>query len=189
MDTQILLKVANAAGSAETRTTCTLTKEGAMALERLCEEYHLKQKKVFDLLVDEKYFLENISTLSCSNGELPLAREVRKSLVITKKNLKVINDVSDKSGISRDILLDKGFRYLIGLIDLAKKNEKETYEKVKNILDEFSGKASVIDKSFDEYLGEDDPIRSRFSPVISILDNLVSDINRYLENGTPIEAL
>jgi hypothetical protein len=184
MDTKILSLTTK---KSETRTTCTLTQEGVTALKCLSEVYGFKQKMIFDLLFNEKWLFEGILAKAEVDNKLQNVHDIRKSLVISKKNMKFLNDSSVKSGIPRDVIVDTAFKNLVVFLNHIKTLQNEKYEKTRNILNNFCEQALVIEKDFDTYLSDDDPIKTRFSTVIVVISNLINDISGYLDNNTPID--
>jgi len=120
-------------------------------------------------------------------NNIPSQRQVRKSLVVTKKNLKALNNASEKTGLQRDIIVDVAFKYLAAALKSATALQKEQHVKahdtINNLLDQVLKIETVLQGSLDD----SDEILSRFSIVIVVLSNLVNDIEKNIKDGTPID--
>lgn len=177
MDTNILSKIAK---EPETRTTCTLSQEGNSALDSLMKIYGLTQKQAFDLFISKDGVSEDILSFATSPENSSLQREVRKSLVITKKNLKLLNEAAEKAGVSRDVLIDSAFRCLLKHLVDAFKQQNEKHKKALLILKDAWGYLEKKEKELQELLDEDDDILSRFGEVIVVQMNLAGDVEKSL---------
>lgn len=170
---------------AETRTTCTLSVGGNTALESLTSDFGLKQKQIFDLITSQDIYSHIINTIPASST-LPIL-EIRKSIVVTKKNLKLLNEVSASSGIQRDIIVNRSFIYLVILLQQAKELQRDQHKKALVALNKLSKYQHQVEKELEGYLDEDDAILTRASKVISVLDNLIQEVQNSIKNGSEVD--
>lgn len=184
MNTKILSAIVK---EPETRTTCTLSLEGSSSLDCLTKEFGLTQKQAFDLFITKEGINNDVMNIASAPNYIPPQRQVRKSLVVTKKNLKVLNNASEKTGLQRDIIVDVAFKYLAAALKMATVQQKEQHKKARAILNDLLDHLLKIEKDLQGSLHDSDEILSRFSIVIVVLSNLIHDIGKNIQNGTPID--
>jgi hypothetical protein len=170
----------------DTRTTCTLSIEGSIALECLTSDFGLKQKQIFDLIVSQDIY-NYVNTVKSPSESAPSKRQNRKSLVITKKNLKLLNATSEASGLQRDVIVDRAFRYLVLILQKATELQKEQHQKAVEVLNRLSEHQLEVEKELAGYLDEDDAILTRVSKAICVLNNLIFEVENHIKNGSAID--
>lgn len=178
MKSNILSKIAK---EPESRTTCTLSHEGNSALDSLMKIYGLTQKQVFDLFISKEGVSEEVLHFASSQDNSAIHREVRKSLVVTKKNIKILNETAEKANVARDVLIDSAFRCLLKLLVDAFKRQNEKHKQAHVILKEAWGYLEEKEKQLQDILDEDDEILTRFGEVIVVQMNLTGDVERSLD--------
>lgn len=167
------------------RTTCTLTDDGVVAFEKLTKEYGLKHKNILDFVVSKECIRQLISNSTLqSNG---LQRNARKSIVITKKSLSMLNESSKELGIPRDQIIDSGVRLLRALLQKERELTLEKHERAIVTLQKLSAKMLSTEAELEGYLDEDDPILSRLNLLITVMDNLVNAVENELKNNEAID--
>lgn len=184
MNTKLLSKISK---EQDTRTTCTLSQEGSAALDCLMNEYGLTQKQAVELCISNGAFKDDVINMALASNNKEMHRQVRKSLVVTKKNLKLLNETSEKIRMQRDVIIDFSFRYLVSAIKLASQMQKEQYQKALGILNNVTNFILEAEKELQGILEDDDAILSRFSTVYIVQSNLVRDVKDNVINGTNID--
>lgn len=184
MSANILSKITK---EPETRTTCTLSQEGSSALDNLMKGFGLTQKQVFDIFITKEGVNKDIIKFASIPESREIQRQVRKSLVITKKNLKILNEASEKTSLQRDVIIDFAFRWLVTLLETASEQQREQHKKALIALREIWGVLEKTEKELGSFLDEDNAILSRFGKVIVVLMNLVHEIEDSINNGTIID--
>jgi hypothetical protein len=164
-----------------------LSLEGNASLDCLTKEFGLTQKQAFDLFITNEGINNDVINMASSLNNIPSQRQIRKSLVVTKKNLKVLKNATEKTGLQRDLILDVAFKYLAAALKSATALQKEqrikAHDTINNLLDQALKIESILQGSLDD----SDEILSRFSIVIVVLSNLVNDIEKNITDGTPID--
>lgn len=184
MNTKILSKIAK---EPEVRTTSTLSLEGSKALDCLMNNFGFKQKQVFDAFIGKEGVNADIINMASQSNSIQIERQIRKSLVITKKNLKLLNEASEKSGLQRDIIIDFAFRFLVVLLQNERKQEVEQNSKALLALNKLSLLQIKTEKELQGYLDEESSIHARMSNIINVTNNLIHEIENNIKNGTVID--
>jgi hypothetical protein len=164
----------------------------------LTEHYNTTLKSLIDILclnipgdssteLDESTFLSSIVKHVKDTDLKKLNRSVRRTIVVSHKSLKTLNDLAKRTQIPRDILVDQGVRLLKGVVEFGKEEEKKKHEKAFEMLDEFYKCADDLSRRLLEMLGDEDPIIQRFGYVTVLIDNLHSAIRAELDKGEPID--
>jgi len=180
------------------RTTFRITQEANEALDWLTEHYNTTLKSLIDILclnipgdssteLDESTFLSSIVKHVKDTDLKKLNRSVRRTIVVSHKSLKTLNDLAKRTQIPRDILVDQGVRLLKGVVEFGKEEEKKKHEKAFEIINEFYESADDLSRRLLEMLGDEDPIVQRFGYVTVLIDNLHSAIRAELNKGEPID--
>jgi len=172
------------------RTTFRLTDETIELLNELRKDRKLTDifeqfgdfltdldKRLSDVVVK---YLEGMDKKDLKNCE-------KKSFAISKKTVKIFNDLSKKNKVTRDAFVN-GF--IVFYHTLIKYFEKEDAIKVKQAqekIHEFWGGAEKLQKELFEFLGEDHDLAKEFGYVNVMLMNLDIAIDEYLESGKPFE--
>jgi len=184
MKTKILSKIAK---EPEVRTTITLSLEGSNALDCLMNNFGFKQKQVFDAFITKEGVNADIISIASQSNSNKIKRQVRKSLVVTKRNLKLLNESAEKAGLQRDIIIDFAFRFLVVLLQNEKKQQDEQHQKSLVTLNKLSNLQLKTEQELQSILDEDDAVLARMSLVITVLNNLIREVENCIKNGTPVD--
>jgi len=169
------------------RTTFKLSKKSLDAFNSLIEAHRLKPKEIFDLICSFDQLID-IAVKSIDNESLPTGKEyVRKTYVISQQDKRLLNRLSKKHGVPRDMLVDRLILAYEGILKLHKKKEREQEEKAYKIVSEFSQNAGATLKELSDLLDKDSPILERFGAIELLVENLNTAIYEKLEYDTPID--
>ncbi len=171
----------------DTRTTCTLTEDGNDSLTCLMDEFGITQKKIFAVVFDQPSTVETVLEFAKKTIDAPEQRQFRKSLVIGKKDLKALNEISKSQRISRDLLIESTIRFLSILLKNDKESRIKKHRQALDSLNELWGRMEDLEKEFAELLPEDDPILERYGKVVVVLMNLVHEIEAEISTGVSID--
>lgn len=184
MKAKILSKIAK---EPEVRTTSTISLEGSKALDCLMNDFGFKQKQVFEAFITKEGVNADIISMASQSNSNQIQRQVRKSLVVTKRNLKLLNEAAEKSGLQRDIIIDFAFRFLVVLLQKEKKQEFEQNSKALLALNKLSLLQIKTEKELQGFLDDESPIHTRMSNIINVTNNLIHEIENNIKNGTVID--
>lgn len=172
-------------GRQSVRATFKLSEKAIDALSIVSVQLGIKQKSLFD------HLLEDVKSLDLIAQELQSARfvqpnRIQKTFVLSRKTLFCLDRASKNYDTPRDALVEYSIQRLLPLI--AK--EREKHRKRKEILkefDEYLKQGKRILRKSKELLGEDDPVYDKFESAMAFLFNVHSHIESYVEKGEIIE--
>jgi hypothetical protein len=178
------------------RTTFALTKDGDTALAWIIEHSNKSIKSVIDNICEE--LQKTINTVNDGPLEsiiIELIRgtpkssddNIRRSMVLSKRSLKILNGVAKKHKISRNALLDKGFCLMMKLLENSSGVRLEKHKKALSIINKLWGDAEKVEKKLQEFLDDEDPILCGLGYAIVHLMNTSSAIEEEQKDGTPID--
>ena len=168
-----------------TRATFKLTTECIEAISIVSAQLGIKQKSLFDHLVQD---VESLNTIGkeIRNVIMDQKKRIQKTFVISKKSMTVLNEMAKKYNTPREALIEFSVQRLLPIIDMEReKNEirKDIFSKVErhsiegnHILDEIENK-----------LGTEDPIYKKLKNVMDSYLNVKKSIARFLKKTKNIE--
>ncbi|MBJ6799713.1 hypothetical protein [Geomonas propionica] len=171
----------------DARTTCTLTKEGGDSLACLTSEFGLTQKRIFSSIFEQPSLLDAVLDFAKTIGDTPEQRQTRKSVVIGKKDLKSLNEISKSNGLSRDLLIESTIRFLALLLIKDKDGRIAKHKEALGRLNDLWATMGTLEKELFELLADGDPILERYSKVVVVLINLVNEIEAEIATGANID--
>ena len=142
-------------GRQSVRATFKLSERSIDALSILACQLGIKQKTLFDQVVDDS---ESLRRIAQEFEDLKRARNrVAKTYVISRKTLEILDKVANRYNTPRDALVEFSIERIIPLIQ----QEKEKHQKRKVLLKElqtFSREGVKMLTKAETALGADDPV-------------------------------
>lgn len=178
------------------RTTFALTKDGEAALAWIIEHYKKNIRSVIDSLCAQlQNTLSNVNETPLGNTIIELVKgtpkssdgKIRRSMVLSKKSLNILNDVAKKYQVPRNALLDKGFYLVMKLLENSSEIRLDKHRKALSMINKLWGDAENVEKKLKEFLDEDDPVLCGLGYAIVHLMNTSIAIEREQKDGTSIE--
>lgn len=171
-------------GKQSVRTTFKLSERSIQALSILACQMGIKQKSLFDHLIDD------VSTLRAVAEEFEEYRQeeirVAKTYVVSRRTLENLEKVSKNFATPRDALVEFSIERIIPLIAEEKikhARRKKMHSQMSKIME--MGKAILTDA--DEYFDEDDPVFDKYLHAMKGLSNSCHDVERFLVRGQKVE--
>ena len=189
-DKKISLSLDGLESGQSVRTTFRFSERAEEALKRLSKTAKVTKKDILDkfarlVLKDEKMtavLLQEAAVVTTSQN-----LGVRKTWVVTKAALNLINNTATKNRLSRDALAESLVLFVDELMKLASQQRPEKHKQAQKIVGNFLRRSTQIEEQLNNLLGEDDPIYVRFGYIVTILMNLSMAIDAEIEKGTPID--
>jgi hypothetical protein len=169
------------------RTTFKLSENSNNAIDWLIKTNNLKPKEVFDLMCSNENLVDFAIEAAQKNGKSNSTKQTRKTFVISKQVLRLLNRYSKKHKLSRDLIVENLILLFKALLEKHAEEEKQREEKALTIISDFCSKAESVEKQLKDLLDDDSPILDRFGYVIVLLMNLVSAIESKLSDGVSID--
>lgn len=173
-------------GRQSVRATFKLTENAINAISIVSTHLGIKQKSLFDHLIEDTRTLQRIA------GELHAVRmkqlnRVQKTFVISRKTLSVLEEVSKSSGTPRDALVECSIHRLLPIIV----KERARHDRRIKLMDKISShlaQGNVIFKEAAEQLGADDPLTIKLENVIHAYQAAAEQIAGFIQKGRIIES-
>jgi len=172
-------------GRQSVRATFRLSEACIDAISILSAQLGIKQKSVFDHLMEDAQVLKDMAS-ELQNSGFDRHERIQKTFVISRRSLSFLDTISSEYDAPRDALVETSVRRLLPIIA----NERKKHEKRKVILAEISNhfeKGRKLLSKAEEMLGTDDPIVNNLKTAMSVYKNVLDDITGFIERGKIIE--
>ncbi len=170
-------------GKQSVRATFRLSAEAVNALSIVAAHLGIKQKSLFDHLIEEVRCLEQITGKAMSH-EMNI--RIQKTYVLSRNTLNSLEKASKDFDTPRDVLVEYSIRRLLPIIS----EEKKKHRMRKHILDELKGYVihgeKILEKS-ENLLGKDDPVYNRLEKTMAACKSAYREIESFIEKGKAIE--
>lgn len=172
-------------GRQSVRATFKLSAKAIEAIGILAVHLGIKQKSIFDHLIEDAQVLRTIAQ-EVDHDAFDALERVQKTFVISRKTLISLEETATQFDTSRDALVELSIQRLIPIIS----REREKHEKRKNILNEidcFLSQGLMLLEEFKADLGEEDPATAKFKGSIEALMDARTHIEAFILKGKMIE--
>ncbi|MDR3630160.1 MAG: hypothetical protein P4L42_07480 [Desulfocapsaceae bacterium] len=172
-------------GRQSVRTTFKLSERSITALSILASQLGIKQKSLFDHLIDD---IQALRIIARASEDLdPRERRVAKTFVISRKTLENLELVCSRFHTPRDVLVEFSIERIMPLIS----REKEKHEKRKIFLEElgsFLRQGGEILERAEESLGEDDLVFEKILTMMRAVKSGYDDVESMVKRGERMEG-
>lgn len=172
-------------GRQSVRATFKLSEGCIEAISIVAAHLGIKQKSLFDHLVEDARFLTSIAR-EIQDIKLTKQGRVQKTFVISRRSLLSLESVSKNFNTPRDALVELSVQRLLPII--AKEQEK--HEKRKKMLNEIAKHLEEGEKllsSTRKMFGIEDTIYQKLESVMTVYENAYHYIASFIEKGKIIE--
>jgi hypothetical protein len=172
-------------GRQSVRATFKLSARAIEAMSIVSVHLGIKQKSLFDHLIEDAQSLSHIAR-EIESKEFRNLRRKQKTFVISRRTLTCLDDISQRFQAPRDALVEYSIQRLLPVID----QERERHHRRKEILNDINehlDNALKILKKSRSLLGEDDPVSIRLASAVKSLINVQSNVSEFVEKGEIIE--
>jgi hypothetical protein len=172
-------------GRQSVRATFKLSARAIDALSIVAAHLGIKQKSLFDHLIEDAKSLSIIANEIEDEAFSALDR-IQKTFVVSRRTLTCLEQTSQLFNAPRDALVEYSIQRLMPVI--AKEREKHVKRKeVLSEINEHLAQGLKILQKTKSVLGEDDPVYGRFEAAMHALQNAQSNIEHYVKKGSVIE--
>lgn len=172
-------------GRQSVRTTFKLTPRSIDALSLLAGQLGIKQKSIFDHLVDDTRALRALAR-EIDKGEAMAENRVAKTYVISRKTLENLEQVCKRYQTPRDALVEFSIERILPLIQEEKKKH-DSRKKLSDRLDQFLRESRALLKEADRLLDPDDPVFEQIYQVARSVQTGYDEINDVIDRGKRLE--
>ncbi len=172
-------------GKQSVRATFKLTEGCIEAISIVATHLGIKQKSLFDHLVEDSHSLMSIAS-EIRNSKLRTRQRIQKTYVLSRNSLILLDSVSKDYNAPRDALVEFSVQRLLPII--AKEREKHAQRKklFVEITEHFEKGKQLLNKSF-MALGEEDPLCDKLEAAMAFYANAYKNIDYFIERSKIIE--
>jgi len=171
-------------GRQSVRTTFKLSEATVRAVSIVAAHLGIKQKSLFDHLMDESTALETLSTEMQAN--VIAQGRVQKTYVISRRSLDCVERLSKNLHTSRDVVVEICVQRLLPIIAA----ERLQHEKRKEVLVNFKKQSVAVQELLKKtllVLGDNDPVSAKIATAASAMETACRQIEDFVERGKIIE--
>ena len=172
-------------GRQSVRATFKLSGKAIEAISIAAAHMGIKQKSLFDHLIDDVELLSVVAREIESKRFLMLKR-VQKTFVLSRRTLCSLEEVSKDSNTPRDALVEYSIARLLPVIE----EERKKHEKRKKLLMEietYLEQGEEISEKADKALGEEDMLSEKLKGAVCTLRGVYETMASFVERGKVIE--
>ena len=171
-------------GRQSVRTTFKLSPRCIDALSLLASQLGIKQKSLFDHLIDDTQTLKAIARDFESPGSR--SNRVPKTYVISRRTLENLDQISRHYQTPRDMLVEFSIERIMPLIQEERKKHEDR-KTLLNDLDTLLENSRSLLRKADKTLDRDDPVFEKLYQMVHAIDQGCSDIHSVIEKGQKLE--
>ena len=172
-------------GRQSVRTTFKLTPRSIDALSLLAGQLGIKQKSIFDHLVDDTRTLQALAR-EIEKREAIKEERVPKTYVISRKTLESLEQVCKRYQTPRDALVEFCIERIMPLIK-EEKNKHQDRQKLQEKLATFLENSRQLLEDADKVLDRDDPVFEQVYQMARAAQSGCDEINEIIEKGKRLE--
>lgn len=172
-------------GKQSVRATFRLPKQVIDLLSLIASQMGIKQKSLFDLLVEDPAVRKEVVEEAKSYPQEKSDR-LQKTFVISRSSLVTLDSLAREKNIPRDVLVEVSIRRLLPIIEA----ELEKHGKRKILLQDMKNylrQGRQLLKKTENYLGRDDQLYAMVEHQVKISERNVAFIKQIVEKGKPME--
>jgi hypothetical protein len=173
-------------GKQSVRATFKLSEECIGAISIVAAHLGIKQKSLFDHLVEDIQALHAIAG-ELQNAKLKKHSRIQKTYVISRKSLNSLDEISKIFNAPRDALVEYSVQRLLPVIVKEKQRHKTRKEIFGKVSGHFHAGLQLLD-TIKRRLGPDDPLFSQMAAQMTQYETTVDAIEAIIEKGRVIET-
>jgi hypothetical protein len=188
MDSKLLLKNASDLIKRQSvRATFRLSAEFIEALSLLATRLGIKQKSLFDHLLEDAESLQTIAE-NAQPETLEKKNRVQKTFVISRKSLSALNAVSKECAASRDDLVEYSIQRLLPILLTERRKQENREAALSKIFANFTRFNKLLHE-VDAMVGKEDPMYQSLEAVLDLYQHTCREMECLVEKGKRIADL
>ena len=172
-------------GRQSVRATFKLTGKAIDAISVVAAHLGIKQKSLFDHLIDDPHSL-NLIARNIDSGRFKRLNRIQKTYVISRKTLCSLEEVSRDLSTPRDALVEYSIQRLLPVIAEEREKHQRRKEFLSEITEYLKQGEKILNRS-KKLLDEDDPVFEKFESSMTTFQNTRNAIKSFIEKGEIIE--
>jgi len=172
-------------GKQSVRATFKLSEDAVKALSIVATHLGIKQKSLFDHLIEDVQSLKSIA-LECQSHNIGTHYRVQKTYVLSRRTLSSLDETSKNYNAPRDVLVEYSIKRLLPIISKERKRHEERKEVLKE-LEEYLAQGEHILEKLNSSLGKEDSVYVKFEKAMEGVRTAFHFIHEFIEKGKSIE--
>ena len=173
-------------GRQSVRATFRLSERAIEALSIVSYHLGIKQKSLFDHLLEDMEAL-NLIAERFKSEDFSQPNRMQKTYVLSRRTLRSLDRVAKSFDTPRDALVEYSIQRLLPVI--AKEREKHGLrQEVLADVTQYINEGEKVLRKARELLGKEDPVNNRLETAFTALANAHNDIRAFVEKGKVIET-
>ncbi len=173
-------------GRQSVRATFRLSEACIDALSILSAHLGIKQKSLFDHLMEDTEALRMIASDTANKINHLNGNRVQKTFVISRKSLRCLDEISKRFNTSRDELVEFSVQRLLPII-ARERNKQDLREGLFARVQEHFRQAPVLLDDIARLLGKDDLMYKKMETAVAAYQNALEAMAAFIEKGKKIE--
>jgi len=184
-DLSLSISIEGLKGKQSVRTTFRLPEHIINLLGAVASQLGLKQKSLFDQLIEDKEVLYKLAQ-NVHNIELLGSNRRQKTFVLSRRSLKVLESVAKQQRISRDVLVEISIQRLLPMMNEEhEKHRKRTL--IYKDMEKNLRQARLLLQKTEHLLGKEDKTYELIEKSVNVYEENFSILKTILEKGKLIE--
>ncbi|MFO7707637.1 MAG: hypothetical protein R6V84_05635 [Desulfobacterales bacterium] len=172
-------------GRQSVRATFKLSSRAIEALSIVAIHLGIKQKSLFDHLIEDPQSLTLIAK-DVEAEDFRALERVQKTFVISRRTLNCLEDISRQSSTPRDALVEYSVQRLLPVIEREREKHRRRKNLLKEIRDQMERGQHLLARARG-LLGEEDPLTGWLEAAVTNFENTCRGIETFVEKGDIIE--
>lgn len=172
-------------GRQSVRATFKLSARAIDALSIVAAQLGIKQKSLFDHLIEDVKSL-NVIANEIEDEAFSALDRIQKTFVVSRRTLTCLEETSQQFNAPRDALVEYSIQRLMPVIAKERQRHVKRKEVLGEINEHLAQGLRILQKT-EALLGEDDPVYARFESAMHALQTAQSHIEHYVKKGSLIE--
>jgi len=172
-------------GRQSVRATFKLTSKAIDAISVVSTHLGIKQKSLFDHLMQDSGSLDIIAR-EIQDNNFKIVDRIQKTYVLSRKTLSCLDSAAKKFDASRDALVEYSIQRLLPIIIREREKHRKRKEILHDLAEYLNHGYQILQKSQD-VIGDDDPIFEKIRSAVSASENIYNDIKNFIQRCEIIE--
>jgi hypothetical protein len=181
----LALMVDDLKGKQSVRATFRLPSQIIELLSVMAGQLGIKQKSLFDQLVENGSLLERVAREAHKFSETDEGR-FQKTFVISRSTLLSLNNIAKERQIPRDILVEAYIKQLMPVIETELDKHKKRKVLLKEMKEYLRTGKRLLHKA-ENMFGRDDLLYEMMENQINIAEKNVTTVEKIIKRGMPME--
>ncbi|MBW1897705.1 MAG: hypothetical protein JRI61_01450 [Deltaproteobacteria bacterium] len=172
-------------GRQSVRATFKLTAKAIDAISVVSTHLGIKQKSLFDHLMQDSSSLDMIAS-EIQDNSFKIVDRVQKTYVLSRKTLSCLDSAAKKFDAPRDALVEYSIQRLLPIIIREREKHRKRKEILHDLAEYLNHGYQILQKS-QNIIGDDDPILEKIKSAVSASESMYNDIKNFIQRCEIIE--